>query len=137
MVVLSGKLSNPETARQLTTLTQTCPRPAPTQSPAPKLTRRRTSLTEKELRHAVSVYAAGQSVKGLAKELDVHHTVISKSLKQAGVRLRQTGLSEAEVEAARTLRALGWTYARIAERYNCGVETVRRRLRHAQPEGRV
>lgn len=134
-VVLSGKLSNPETARQLATLAVSGPGHPPIPRADPKPMRRRKALTEEEVRRATAEYATGRTVKQLASTFDVHHTVISDTLREAGVRLRQTRLSATEVEAARSLRAAGWTFARIADHHNCGIETVRRRLRSFEPEG--
>lgn len=128
-VVLSGKLSNPETARQLTALAIADPGHPPVPRAHPKPMRRRKALTEEEVTRATAEYAAGRTVKQLAVEFDIHHTVISDSLRNAGVRLRQTGLLPTDIEAARRLRAQGWSYPLIAAHFGCGTETVRRRLK--------
>lgn len=130
-MVLSGRLSNPVIERQLASFTLAAPGEFLPRRLNPKPVRRRKILDDGELEMMTTRYAAGQSVKHLAASYDIHHTTVSALWKDQGVRLRQTSLSPEEIEAAHNLRALGWSYARIAERLGVAPETVRRRLRKA------
>jgi len=54
---------------------------------------------------------------------------VLKLLKEAGIQMRNHGLIQENFEEAATLYRDGWSLARVAERFCCSVDSVRKELR--------
>lgn len=68
-------------------------------------------------------------MKELAGRFGIHRTTVAEHLRRQAVARRRPGLTDRELDQARTLRMEGWSYQRLGERFGCDAETVRQRLR--------
>lgn len=89
-------------------------------------------LDAEEVGALVSAYEAGGTVKGLAREFEVHHTTVRRLLDRAGViRRKVVPLTEAELSSAARHYDQGLTIAQVGERFDRKYQTMRRELLRA------
>ena len=74
----------------------------------------------------MAAYAADGQTVALAAEPGVHRDTVARVLSEAGVLRSPVKLDAAQVEQAVQLRAEGWWYRQITERFGVSTETVRR-----------
>jgi lambda repressor-like predicted transcriptional regulator len=74
-------------------------------------------------------YAAGASMKELARWFRVHRTTIAGCLRQLGIPIRQPGLQQPDIEGG--LYEQGWSLTRLGEHFGRDAGTVRKELRAA------
>ena len=102
-------------------------RPAPTTIPKPRQVQRR--LTAKQVDQLVREYESGDDMKILAALRDVHRATVAAQLRRAGVSLRRQGVPPDQFDEVVRLYREGCSCQRLAERYNCDDESVRRTLK--------
>jgi len=78
---------------------------------------------------AVERYRAGATTREIAKTFGIHHERIGKVLRDAGVRLRRSGMTDIEIDEAVLLYEQGWSLAPIGAKLGSNALTVRDRLR--------
>ena len=88
-----------------------------------------TSVTPQMASGMVALYEAGSSARDVAKAFSVHRQTAERHLRAAGVSLRKTALSAAQVEQAHTLYLAGETLAQVGERFGVSQGTVARSIR--------
>jgi DNA-binding CsgD family transcriptional regulator len=103
-------------------------------------------LTARDVAEAVRLYAGGRSLSAIARDLGMSWDSVARLLDRAGVRrrdavVRRPGLrrgqivTAADVAEAGRLRAAGWSYRQIGEKFGVSREAVRQRLLRAQAPG--
>ncbi|UVY83217.1 helix-turn-helix domain-containing protein [Brachybacterium sp. NBEC-018] len=70
-------------------------------------------------------YRAGQTMKQIAQDLQLHRTTISETLRREGVPKRQKGLTLGQAKQAEHLYATGDSLATIGRRLNVDATTIR------------
>ena len=90
----------------------------------------RIHLRPEQIEALTTDYLAGRTVKALAAQFGVHHTAISRVLKERGITLRLQPMSEKDVDLAIQLYQAGWSLLRVGERLNRSPETIRSELHH-------
>lgn len=95
-------------------------------SPVPRTAKQ---LRGEQLQKLIAAYEAGGTVRAVAKQFGITPQTASSLLKCQGVVIRDTRLSEEDIDKAAHLYATGLSLARVAERVNSNAETVRRQLR--------
>jgi len=89
-------------------------------------------LSVGEVDDLIARYEAGGTVKGLARELGVHHATARQYLRQAGVmRPRREPLTKLEVVEAVELYDSGLTIAQVAAKFDRKYQTMRQALLRA------
>ncbi len=97
-----------------------------------KLSQSHKRLSAGELNNLIERYEAGGTVKGLAREVGVHHETARHYLHRAGVmRPRREPLTKAEVEEAVELYGSGLTIAQVAAKFDRKYQTMRQALLRA------
>jgi len=89
-------------------------------------------LSAGEVDDLIARYEAGGTVKGLARELGVHHATARHYLNRAGVmRPRREPLSKLEVAEAVELYGTGLSIAQVAAKFDRKYQTMRQALLRA------
>lgn len=131
MVVLTGQPS--KTLEQFVALADgLSPLPAELEPPAGVAQQapagRRARLRQEQVAELVQQYESGTEIHELAREWSLHRATVARLLRTAGVGQRQRGLTSEQLEEACQLYGVDWPLSRLAERYGCAAETVRRGL---------
>lgn len=84
--------------------------------------------TEEQIRAIVEGYKEGMTLRELAIRHKLGRDTVSKLLKEAGVRLRKSGLTLEEIEEAKRLYSQGSSLAVVARRFEVDPKTVWSRL---------
>lgn len=102
---------------------------APTAGRVPK--QRQVRLTEAQAAELVAEYLAGASITGMATKYHVNHATALRRLRRAGVptRSQARAILDGELSEVQELRAQGWSYQQIGQRYRCCRRTVQNTLR--------
>jgi len=82
-------------------------------------------LTDAQVDRLVEGYLAGKSVYQLASLFGINRQTVSLHLKRRGVTMRMQGLAESDRPEIERLRAAGWSYARLGERFSVDGSSVR------------
>ncbi len=95
-------------------------------------------LRSSEVDTLVARYEAGQSLRGLAAELGIHHRTVAAHLEQRAVprRVNRPKMTARDVLPARRSHEAGDSLATIAPAFSVDAQTVRRELRRAGVETR-
>jgi transposase-like protein len=101
------------------------------QHPAGRHRQAQRRLSAEQAEQLAAAYEAGASVKDLAAQWGIHRTTVAAQLRQAGVRLRGTGVPANCLDDAVQLYRDGWSCQRLAERYDCNATTVWKVLQQA------
>jgi hypothetical protein len=114
---------------------------AATLAPETRPPKVRLRLSRDQVAQLVSEYQSGTEIYELAQCWGLHRTTVAAHLRRAGVERRQRGLTEQQLDEAARLYGAEWPLRRLAERYDCDYETVRRGLlgcgvRMRDPSGR-
>jgi DNA-directed RNA polymerase specialized sigma24 family protein len=105
-------------------------RTAPPANPAkPGQAQRR--LTPTQVAELVRQYEAGADMKVLAANWHMHRATVAGQLRRAGVERRRRGVPQDKLPEVIRLYLDGWSLQRLAERYGCDDETVRRALQRS------
>ncbi len=104
--------------------------PSRRQQPAPaavpfKLSQR---LGQEVIRQIVARYEAGEPSTALMKEFSLSKGSVLKVLREAGVAMRNQGLSGEQVDEAQGLYEAGWSLTRIGEKFDVDHTVVQRQL---------
>jgi DNA-binding CsgD family transcriptional regulator len=95
---------------------------------APPKARRKVHLTEAQMRDLVAEYLCGATTVELSAQHGIHHTTVSKYLKQRGIRIRLKVVGEKDVALAVDFYRSGLSIAKVAERIGRAPDTVRTEL---------
>jgi predicted DNA-binding protein YlxM (UPF0122 family) len=77
-----------------------------------------------QLADLVAGYESGATVYELAVRFKIHRQTVSQHLHRQGVKVRNQGLDDHQIESAIQLYERGWSLAHIAERYQVHASTV-------------
>ena len=95
-------------------------------------------LSDVELAAAIGLYAAGQSLVVISKQLDQNPSSIRDALVRAGVEMRRPHkLTEEEIRKCVRLYREGWSTVRLGQQFGVGDRTVAKALRAVGAEMRV
>ncbi|MFT4189761.1 MAG: hypothetical protein QM621_14440 [Aeromicrobium sp.] len=100
----------------------------PADVPAKPRVRQKTWLSDEQKADIVTAYKGGAKVKGLAKQYRVDPTTVSGILRQAGIKVKRTGLLPQEIPDAIRRYEAGDSLATISEAMGVSRATVRLRL---------
>jgi IS30 family transposase len=96
---------------------------------APKPVRRKVrQLSQDEVDRLVEEYKNGKTVYELGAEFSIHRTTVSRILERHDVTMRRLVLNESQRDEVARLRAEGWSYNRLGERFGVDPATVRRSM---------
>jgi transposase-like protein len=73
----------------------------------------------------------GATLSELAKQFQINPMTATAHLKRQGIKLRQRGLTQTQIEEAVHLYVNGWSLTKIGERFGIYPHSVRYRLRQA------
>jgi Putative ATPase subunit of terminase (gpP-like) len=131
-VELRGCLSRPCARQKIDITLRLLGSIQPVFRPASQVVRRpfrlEVRLTPGEREEIVAAYQAGAPSTALATTYGLGKGSVLRLLRNAGVAMRNQGLSEADINVAVALYAAGWSLARIAEQYGVNDMTVRAAL---------
>ncbi len=85
-------------------------------------------LGQETIRQIVARYEAGEPSTALMKKFDLSKGSVLKVLREAGVAMRNQGLSGGQIDEAQRLYEAGWSLARIGEKFDVDHTAVRRQL---------
>lgn len=106
-------------------------------SPQRRPPRRARRLDDREVRHLIESYRAGQTVYELADQFGISRNTASKILHRNDVPIRHRGLSADQITEALRLRSRGWSPPQIGHRLGVSAVTIRRRLREHAATQRI
>jgi DNA-binding CsgD family transcriptional regulator len=97
-----------------------------TRYPAPRPdVRRAKRLNSAQVDLLVKEYKSGKTVYELAAQFGIHRVTVGQHLARRGVRMRMRGLDAEQWPEVQRLRAEGWSYVRLGERFGVAPSTVR------------
>ncbi|MFF7944510.1 helix-turn-helix domain-containing protein [Nocardia gamkensis] len=85
-------------------------------------------LGQETIRQIVDRYQAGEPSTALMQTFGLSKGSVLKVLREAGVAMRNQGLSAEQIEETQQLYAAGWPLARISEKFGVDHTVVRRQL---------
>ena len=88
-------------------------------------------LTAQQVEQLVAEYMAGDDMTVLAARWGLHRTTVAGHLRRADIVLRRQGIPAESMDEAIRLYGEDWSCLRLAERYGCDDETVRKTLKRA------
>jgi len=89
-------------------------------------------LSDAQIDRLVEGYQAGKSVYQLAPLFGINRQTVSLHLKRRGVAMRRQRLDESDRPEIERLRAEGWSYTRLGERFHVHGSSIRNLLVRGQ-----